>query len=265
MAEFLTTKGIVSAIDDIIKYAKKKIFIVSPFLKISKAYRERLKTANQRGVEISILFGKNRKMDAETFQDLKDFASFYYYEDLHGKCYYNENEMVITSMNMYDASEKNREFGIRLNIESNDKTIYDKCEMECSEVFSLSEPVKSVDELQLTFSENSSEHKEKSKDTRHSGFCIRCGKPITYNPSKPLCEDCYETWSYYQNPEYDENYCHKCGKEKIDITYAKPECRDCYHNGNRRNEYDDDYDDDDDFDDDYYDDDYDDYDDDFYY
>ena len=263
MAEFLTTKGIISAIDDIIKYAKKEIFIVSPFLKISKTYRERLKTAAQRGVEVSILLGKNKKMDLETFHDLKDWASFYFYEDLHGKCYYNEKEMVITSMNMYEASEKNREFGTQLSkSDPKDNEIYEKCEMECSEIFSLSDPIKNEDQL-LLFPENNREKQETHDKVPHSGFCIRCRKPIAYNPSRPLCEDCYETWSYYQNPDYKENYCHKCGEEDIGISYAKPECSDCFHDRNSWDDEDDFYDDnvdfyDDDYDDDFYDD-YDDY------
>ncbi|MBR3981215.1 MAG: hypothetical protein IKJ98_08650 [Bacteroidales bacterium] len=262
MAEFLTTKGIISAIDDIIKYAKKEIFIVSPFLKISKTYRERLKTAAQRGVEVSILLGKNKKMDLETFHDLKDWASFYFYEDLHGKCYYNEKEMVITSMNMYEASEKNREFGTRLSkSDPKDNEIYEKCEMECSEIFSLSDPIKNEDQL-LLFPENNREKQETHDKVPHSGFCIRCRKPIAYNPSRPLCEDCYETWSYYQNPDYKENYCHKCGEEDIGISYAKPECSDCFHDRNSWDDEEDFYDDNDDFYDDDYDDDF--YDDDFY-
>ena len=219
-------------------------------------YRERLKAAVQRGVEVSILFGKSKNLDAETIHDLKDCASFYYYEDLHGKCYYNEEEMVVTSMNMYEASEKNREFGIRLTkSDTKDNKIYEKCEMECSEIFSLSDPIKHFDQLQVSFSVNTSEKKEIHNKPHNSGYCIRCGKPINYNPSRPLCEDCYETWSYYQNPDYEENYCHKCGEEEFGISYAKPECSSCYHgeNGWDDDDFDDDWEDyDDDWDDDYY-------------
>ena len=39
--------------------------------------------------------------------------TLYYYQNLHAKCYFNETEMVITSMNLYEFSERNnREMGL---------------------------------------------------------------------------------------------------------------------------------------------------------
>ena len=36
----------------------------------------------------------------------------YFNEKLHAKCYMNEDTAIITSMNLYEASEKNRELGV---------------------------------------------------------------------------------------------------------------------------------------------------------
>ena len=52
-----------------------------------------------------------------------------------------------------------------------------------------------------------------SSANSNTGYCIRTGVPISYNPKKPMCEDAYKSWSQYKNPDYPEKYCHKTGKK----------------------------------------------------
>lgn len=59
MAEFLTTNGISYQIENIIIDAKSKLFLVSPFLQLSKTLFERLKDASNKGVKIKIIYGKD--------------------------------------------------------------------------------------------------------------------------------------------------------------------------------------------------------------
>lgn len=59
MAKFLTTKGTSHHLEDIIIGASKELFLVSPYLQISKTFLERLKDASQRGINIKIVYGKN--------------------------------------------------------------------------------------------------------------------------------------------------------------------------------------------------------------
>ena len=56
--------------------------------------------------------------------------------------------------------------------------------------------------------------KEKS-DTNSSvsmGFCIRTGKPIPFNPKKPLCSEAYKLWSKFGDKTYSEKFCHFSGE-----------------------------------------------------
>jgi phosphatidylserine/phosphatidylglycerophosphate/cardiolipin synthase-like enzyme len=216
MAEFLTTKGIVYRIEQIIKNSKSKLIIVSPYLKISKDLTERLLSASKRGVEIKIIYGKDElNTEAQnTLSTLKNLE-LYYYDNLHAKCYFNENEMVIASMNLYEFSEQNREMGIRIT-RKDDYEVYDKA-------FNEARAIKEAGQKQNIKKYN----KKKAKKKKHEGFCIRCGDEITLDIEKPLCRDCFEEWSIYENIDYPEKYCHICGK-KEKTTMKKPTCWPCY-------------------------------------
>ena len=70
------------------------------------------------------------------------------------------------------------------------------------------------------------------KKTPKKGFCIRCRIPIPHNEERPFCIDCYEEWSEWGNPHYEEYYCHTCGIPEI-TTKLKPQCYLCYSNSHR--------------------------------
>jgi hypothetical protein len=49
-------------------------------------------------------------------------------------------------------------------------------------------------------------------ETAITGFCIRTGEKIPFNPKRPFCEKAYKSWAQYQNMDFSEAYCHKTGK-----------------------------------------------------
>jgi ribosomal protein S14 len=59
------------------------------------------------------------------------------------------------------------------------------------------------------------------------GYCIRCATGIDFSTDKPLCDKDYTIWAEHEDPEFAEEYCHSCGKEK-DTSYAKPLCITCF-------------------------------------
>ncbi len=64
-------------------------------------------------------------------------------------------------------------------------------------------------------------------DCGPGGFCIRCGKAIGADAEIYYCETCYRSWSQYNNPNYQERYCHICGRPSRTTAY-KPVCADCF-------------------------------------
>lgn len=232
MADFLTTNGVSYHIENVILGAKKKLVLVSPYLQLSKTLFERLKDASNKNVSIKVIYGKDelKPNERNSLAELSNVELFYF-ENLHAKCYFNESEMVITSMNMYEYSEKNnREMGVFIT-RANDGNLFEQAVKETQSIIESSEIVHLARTRRELFHEvrnrndPSGNNKERQKPTR--GYCIRCEERIPYNLSKPYCYDCFTIWSQFNNPEYSENFCHSCG-EYEGATMLKPLCYDCF-------------------------------------
>ena len=117
MAKFITTKQITSELEELIKKADERLYIVSPYLKLSKDFRDLLTYRNTNRKDTKIIFGKQELNPEQMtfFQGLR-FVYLFFSEDLHAKCYINDNKMIITSMNFYDFSMmNNKEMGILID------------------------------------------------------------------------------------------------------------------------------------------------------
>ena len=130
--------------------------------------------------------------------------------------------MVITSMNMYEFSEKNnREMGVLVELDK-DSELFTKAVRETDSI------IRSAERIELKKEKRFLESKQnglKSKPAR--GYCLRCEERIDYDPEHPYCWDCYAIWMQFENTEYQENVCHRCGEfETTSMNF--PQCRDCW-------------------------------------
>jgi len=102
MAKFLNTRKAVSEIEDLIRNAGEKLILVSPYLKLSKDFKELLTFRNSRDKITTVVFGKQElNPDEMKFLQGLRFVILRYNEDLHAKCYLNDTKMIITSLNLY--------------------------------------------------------------------------------------------------------------------------------------------------------------------
>ncbi|MBK7215261.1 MAG: phospholipase D family protein [Bacteroidales bacterium] len=231
MAEFLTTNGTSFQIENIIIEAKSKLVLVSPFLQISKTFYERLKDASNNNVSIKIIYGKDelKPNERNSLAELKNLE-LYYFQNLHAKCYLNESKMVITSMNMYEFSEKNnREMGVLIDRIA-DKVVFDKAISETHSIIQSAELIPLNKSIRQTVSQYNKVQNAPAKQSFQKvirGYCIRCEKRIEYNPERPYCPECFSVWVQYENPDYTENVCHRCG-EYDKTSMNKSQCSSCY-------------------------------------
>lgn len=243
MAEFLTTIATQYHIENIIKDAKKQLVLITPYLKLSKTLFERLKDVDRQSVQIILIYGKDelKPEEREKLGEL-DNLSLFYFDNLHAKCYFNEEYMVITSMNMYDSSdEKNREMGVLIK-RREDSSIFLDAEKEMKSILAASKK-EELKKSRILFQKATNTIYKAAENVlkkdvmepinarlnskQPQGYCIRCGNEIPFDLEKPLCRACYSKWAEHKNPDYKEAYCHTCGKS-ITTTIAKPQCRSCY-------------------------------------
>ena len=234
MAKFINTRKAVAAIEDLIKEAEDKLVLISPYLKLSKDFKELLTYRNSKDKITTIIFGKQELNPNEMkFLEGLRFVILKYNQDLHAKCYMNDKQMIITSLNLYEFSmANNKEMGVLIDLsDENDKTLFEDAVKEIDYIDSTSERFKFNT---ATVQETKSETKPKKKDTQISksknngnGHCIRCNMSIKLNPLVPYCKDCYKIWNKYGDEEYIEEHCHICGTEK-ETSMLKPTCYPCY-------------------------------------
>ena len=116
MPQFVTTSGTAHFIEEIIIKARTELVLITPYLKLSRILAERLVEATTRGVHITLVYGKSALRPREKSQlEALTNLELLFLENLHAKCYYNDAMLIVSSMNLYEFSERtNREMGIVL-------------------------------------------------------------------------------------------------------------------------------------------------------
>jgi hypothetical protein len=256
MARFLDGAGVQSALTDIIKKTDQELCILSPYLKIPIQTKNYLKSIDDHHRPITIIYRSDFKLnddDIAFFNGLNNLELLHC-ENLHAKCYINEKEGLITSMNLHEHSQThNWEMGIRFT-KLDDIEIYGEVIKEIGLIGSQTKPFV-IDKSNVAESTQQYKAKVQKKPatrtvfkptaapnkgtfsmildivTGEAAYCIRCGKgmPI-FDLQKPFCRKCYSNWAKYGNQKYKEKFCHACGSDftKSTITFEKPMCRNCF-------------------------------------
>jgi len=108
MAKFINTRKAVSELEELIRGAGDRLILISPYLKLSKDFRELLAYRNGKDKMTIVIFGKQElNPDEMRFLQGLQLVILKYHEDLHAKCYVNDDKMIITSLNLYQFSMAN--------------------------------------------------------------------------------------------------------------------------------------------------------------
>lgn len=222
MAKYLRTSGISAGVEELIREAHEKLYIISPYLKLSDNIKELLNDKEREKAEVRIIFGKQELNPTEMsyLQNLK-YVRLYFSKNLHAKCYLNEKKMIITSMNLYEFSQQNnKEMGILIERDNEaDKQVYEEAWRDIESIlnnatdFSYIEAPKEVEKIrEVSTKQPISKVDTKKSNVNQTGYCIRTGVGIPFNVEKPLCYDAFKAWDKYGDPNYPEKYCHFSGE-----------------------------------------------------
>lgn len=233
MAKFLNTKKAVSAIEDLIKDAGQTLILISPYLKLSKDFRELLTYRNSKDKITTVIFGKQElKPDEMKFLEGLRFVILKYKDELHAKCYLNDEKMIITSLNLYDFSmANNKEMGVLIEKSNpNDLELFEEAFKEVDYINQTSErfayrtqnaPATTVNKFDNTdYNKGKSNNKKSDKPT---GYCIRTGVEIPFNVEKPMSYEAFKVWSQFGDSDYPEKFCHFSGEPSNgETSHSKP-------------------------------------------
>ena len=127
MAEFLDTTGVSAKLTEIIKKAQDRLVIISPYLRVNRQIKELLEAKDRNRINVWVIYGKNELRPEENnwLRSMKSIKTGFL-SDLHAKCYMNEDEALVTSMNLYEYSQVNNyEMGISVSLEK-DPELYEE-------------------------------------------------------------------------------------------------------------------------------------------
>lgn len=227
MAKFLNTTGVSYHLEELIKSTKDRLILISPYLQFNERIKEHINNLNIQKKDIRIIYRENKlRPDENNWLSNQIGVRTSICKNLHAKCYINEVEAIITSMNLYEFSKlNNNEMGIHVN-KTQDEELYNSIFSEAQRLLTIS------DEIRVTVQKVVSQDTEKKMvkqveakpiSDKKTGFCIRTGQPIPFNTEKPLALEAFKMWSQFGDPNYPEKFCHFSGEPSNgETTVARP-------------------------------------------
>jgi hypothetical protein len=227
MAKFLNTSGVTYYLEELIKNTKERLVLISPYLQFNDRVKEHLSNLNIQKKDIRIIYRENKLAPEENnWLGNQIGVRTSICKNLHAKCYLNESEVIITSMNLYEFSQvNNNEMGIYIQKES-DTELFQHALAEANRLLNISE------EIRVTVQKVKSEVVEKKVETKifqrkvqdkPMGYCIRTGDPIPFNIERPLSNKAFESWNRHKDESYPEKFCHFSGEPSNgETSFNKP-------------------------------------------
>lgn len=143
MAKFLNTSATNYYLEEMIKTAKDRLILISPFLKLNDRIKELLEDKNRLKIDVRIVYGKS-ELQPEEVNWLKGqtYIRTSFCKNLHAKCYLNEEFCIITSLNLYEFSQiNNNEMGVLIS-RSEDSDLYKDSYEESQRIIRISDEVR---------------------------------------------------------------------------------------------------------------------------
>ena len=160
MAKFLNTSATNYYLEELIKNASDRLILISPFLKLNDRIKELLEDKNRLKIDVRIVYGKSelQPMEINWLNELS-FIRTSFCKNLHAKCYMNESDCIITSLNLYEFSQvNNNEMGVHVS-RVDDSEMYRDTYDEAQRIIRISDEVR----ISLQKIDNSTPAVEKTK------------------------------------------------------------------------------------------------------
>lgn len=143
MAKFLNTSATNYFLEELIKDAKDRLILISPYLKLNDRVKELLADKNRLKIDVRMVYGKSELQPAEiSWLREQTYIRTSFCKNLHAKCYLNEELCIVTSLNLYEFSQiNNNEMGILVR-RSDDAELYREAYEEAQRIIRISDEVR---------------------------------------------------------------------------------------------------------------------------
>ncbi|MFZ2629616.1 MAG: phospholipase D family protein [Rugosibacter sp.] len=171
MAKFLNTSATNYFLEELIKDAKDRLILISPFLKLNDRMKELLADKNRLKIDVRIVYGKS-ELQPEEINWLKEltYIRTSFCKNLHAKCYLNEEFCIITSLNLYEFSQvNNNEMGVLIQ-RAEDAELYKDAYEEAQRIIRISE------EVRISLERVASDTTDAKPETEESGGKLTSSK-----------------------------------------------------------------------------------------
>lgn len=143
MAKFLNTSGTNYHLEELIKAARDRLILISPFLKLNDRIKELLADKDRLKIDVRVVYGKSELAPAEAeWLKALTFVRTSFCRNLHAKCYLSEEAAIVTSLNLYEFSMvNNNEMGVLIT-RVEDPELYREVYEEAQRLIRVSEEVR---------------------------------------------------------------------------------------------------------------------------
>lgn len=176
MAKFLNTSAVTYYLEEMIKNANERLILISPYLRLNDKIKELLEDKNRLKIDIRIIYGKKDLIAEEAnWLHKLEFVRISFCKNLHAKCYMNEKECIITSLNLYEFSQvNNNEMGILIS-KNEDYEIFKDAQEEANRIIRISDEVR-AEKLEVSTLGLQSKEEGKSRQSSDDSSMLTTAK-----------------------------------------------------------------------------------------
>jgi len=171
VAKFLNTSATNYFLEELIKDAKDRLILISPYLKLNDRVKELLADKNRLKIDVRIVYGKSELQPAEiSWLREQTYIRTSFCKNLHAKCYLNEELCIVTSLNLYEFSQvNNNEMGILVR-RGEDAELYRDAYEEAQRIIRISDEVRiSLERITTAEEPGENEQEGASEDAGDAG------------------------------------------------------------------------------------------------
>ena len=165
MSKFLNTSATNYYLEELIKTAKDRLILISPFLRLNDRIKELLEDKNRLKIDVRVVYGKS-ELQPEEINWLREltYLRTSFCKNLHAKCYLNEELCIITSLNLYEFSQvNNNEMGVLIR-RSEDPELYREAYEEAQRIIRISDEIRISIETVEKKTDSNSEDEDATQD-----------------------------------------------------------------------------------------------------